>query len=187
MNVQAAFHPLQVLPWLLEFTALLAVVVAAWAWRAHRQRRLAQRRAAGYQLLDCLKAYSAWMDWHRDEPISAQNLDELSSPAPLAKASEIKDRWFPELGGLLVQLLRSHRLMMEYLWEQNILRMSGGSLHERSTDTRYQELRDLQDATLDSLFLRCRQLIGDSDPKWHRTRSDFSFSNSIHSQPSSRA
>ena len=101
------------------------------------------------------------------------------------RATEIKDRWFPELGGLTLRLLQVHRLMIEYLWEQNILRMSGGGINERTSDTHYQDLRELQDATLDSLFLRCRQLIGESELKWQRTRSDFSFSNSVSSQPSS--
>ena len=187
MNAESAFQPALLLPWLMELAAIFIVGAGAWAWSARARRRAAHRRAAGYQLMDCLKAYSAWMDWHRDEPIVASTLDELSSPSPLARATEIKDRWFPELGPLLVRLLHSHRLMIEYLWEQNILRMSGDAMHERGADTRYQDLRDLQDATLDSLFMRCRQLIGEGELKWSRTRSDFSFSNSLSSQPSNRA
>ena len=46
-------------------------------------------------------------------------------------------------------------------------------------DPRYHHLRDLQDAALDSLFLRCRQLIGEDDLNWSRTRSDFSFSSGM--------
>jgi hypothetical protein len=159
---------------------LLLVAGALWAWHLHVRRVTARRRAAGYQLMDCLKAYSAWMDWQREEPIHEHNLDELSSPPALMRASEIKDRWFPELSSLMVRLLQSHRLMVEYMWEQNILRMSGGGATAPAGGARrLRELRDLQDATLDSLFLRCRQLIGESDLKWHRTRSDFSFSSSL--------
>jgi hypothetical protein len=61
--------------------------------------------------------------------------------------------------------------------------------HQRPhyADPRYHQLRDTQDAALDSLFLRCRELIGDSDSAWRRTRSDFSFSSGMgmHSRPSS--
>src|SRR6188768_2930796 len=108
MSEESALLSTLLLPWLLELTAVLAVALVAWAWSLHRRRQAARRRAAGYQLMDCLKAYSAWMDCHRDEPILSQNLDELSSPAPLVRATELKDRWFPELGGLTVRLMHSH-------------------------------------------------------------------------------
>jgi hypothetical protein len=150
-----------------------------------RARQAARRRAAAYRLMDSLKAYSAWMDCQRDEPIFERSLEELSTPAPLLRASQIRDEWFPELAGLMVRLLQSHRMMMEYLWEQNLMHMGGGG-RAMHGDARYRELEDLQDATLDSLFLRVRELIGQNEMKWHRTRSDFSFSSgeNVPSHPS---
>jgi hypothetical protein len=129
--------------------------------------------------MDCLKAYSAWVDWHRDEPLLHQNPEELSIPAALAQACQVKDEWLPELSPLMVQLLHSHRELMQYFWEENILRMTQSSQRPYYADPRYHHLRDMQDATLDKLFERCRQLIGDAEVAWHRTRSDFSFSSGL--------
>ena len=167
----------------LAFAFALAAVIgfALWRWR----RRKAVRRAAGYRLMDCLKAYTAWIDWHRGEPLLHQDPENLSIPAALAQAVQVKDAHFPELHRLMVQLLETHRELMTYLWEQNILRMTHASQRAHYADPRYHALRDTQDAALDSLFMRCRQLIGEGEMTWTRTRSDFSFSSglSLPSQP----
>lgn len=165
---------------LLAVLALFVAVFALWRLRARNMKRLARRRSAGYQLMDCLKAYTAWIDWHRDEPLLHQDPENLAVPAALKQAVQIKDEHFPELGKLMLQLLQTHRELMQYLWEENILRMSGGgSGRPHYADPRYHQLRDTQDAALDSLFLRCREAIGESDTEWRRTRSDFSFSSGL--------
>lgn len=169
---------------ILLVAAALAIVAALWRLRARAVRRAARRRAAGYQLIDCLKAYTAWIDWHRDEPLLHQNPEELTIPAALAQAVQIKDEHFPQLSPLMVQLLQAHRELMQYLWEENILRMGGAAQRPHYADPRYHALRDMQDATLDSLFLRCRELIGDSEVTWSRTHSDFNFSSSMSHMPS---
>jgi hypothetical protein len=159
---------------------VLALVVAGWLWRLRSRhlRKAARRRAAAYQFIDALKAYTAWIDWHRDEPLLHQNPDDGGIPAALAQAVQIKDEHFPELGPLLLQLLQTHRELMQYLWEENILRMTHASpVRPHYADPRYHNIRDRQDATLDSLFVRCRELAGDAaGGDWQRTRSDFSFS-----------
>ncbi|MBL0393863.1 hypothetical protein JJ685_22185 [Ramlibacter monticola] len=170
--------------------AVFALVVtgALWRLRWQHRRRIARRRAAAYQLIDCLKAYTAWIDWHRDEPLLHQNPDEGGIPAALAQAVQIKDQHFPELGTLVLDLLRTHRELMQYLWEENILRMKHASpLRPHYADPRYHNIRDRQDGLLDSLFLRCRQLGGDSGSGWRRTRSDFSFSSGDMGMPSQPA
>jgi hypothetical protein len=173
-------------PLLLSAAVLVAVaLVLSRAW-VGMTRRAARRRTAGYQLMDCLKAYTAWIDCHRAEPLLHHNPEELTIPAVLAQAVRIKDDNFPQLSGLMVQLLQTHRELMQYLWEENILRLAHSApLRPHYADPRYHEVRDRQDAALDSLFLRCRQLIGDSEIGWQRTRSDFSFSagNALPSQP----
>lgn len=154
----------------------VTLLVSLPALRARHRKRSARRRA-GYELIDCLKAYSAWVDWHRDEPLLHRQPEELTIPAPLAQAGRIKDQWLPELSPLMLKLLRTHRELMRYFWEENILRMThAASPRPYYADPRYHQLRDVQDAALDSLFMRCRQLIGDTDTGWQRTRSDFSFS-----------
>ena len=182
--VRLLSDPDLVLPLCLAVLALAAVGVL-WRLRWLHLQRAARRRAAGYEFIDCLKAYTAWIDWHRDEPMLHQNPDDGGIPAALAQAVQLKDDHFPELAGLMLQLLQTHRELMQYLWEENILRMTHASpLRPHYADPRYHNIRDRQDATLDSLFLRCRQLVGDSDSEWHRTRSDFSFSSGGMGTPS---
>jgi hypothetical protein len=162
----------------------VAVVLVLWRLRVRLVRRIARRRTAGYQLMDCLKAYTVWIDWHRDEPLLHQDPDVMDVPLPLERAVRIKDEHFPELSRLMLQLLQTHGELMSYLWEENILRMSGGAQRPHYADPRYHALRDRQDAALDSLFLHCRDLIGDGDTKWKRTRSDFTFSSGMGGMPS---
>jgi hypothetical protein len=165
---------------LLSLCAGLAAAFALWLLHVRVTRRVARRRAAGYQLMDCLKAYTAWIDWHRDEPLLHQNPEELSIPAVLAQAVQIKDQYFPQLSPLVVQLLHTHGELMQYLWEQNILRMTHSEgMRPYYADPQYHQLRDRQDAALDSLFLRCRESIGDTPVQWRSTRSDFNFSSGM--------
>lgn len=164
---------------LLIATAIVLVLLPLWRLRARAVRKAAQRRAAGYQLMDCLKAYSAWVDWHRSEPLLHRNPEELAIPAALAQACQIKDQWLPELAPLMLKLLHTHRELMAYFWEENILRIKQAAVRPHHADPRYHHLRDMQDAALDSLFLRCRELIGVGDGEWHRTRSDFAFSSGL--------
>lgn len=167
------------LPALLVALALVAAVVL-WRVRSRLLKRAARRRAAGYRLMDCLKAYTAWVDWHRDEPLLHRDPDNLDIPAALAQAVQVKDEHFPELSRCMLQLLQTHRELMQYLWEENILRMShAGQQRPYYADPRYHQLRDTQDAALDMLFLRCRELIGEKHGKWRNTRSDFSFSSGM--------
>ena len=177
-TVDAPTHPDTFAAVTLFVTAGITVAVL-WRLVVRARRRAARRKHAGYQLMDCLKAYSAWIDWHRDEPLLHQDPETLSIPAALAQAVQIKDEHFQQLSKLMLQLLQSHRELMQYLWEENILRMSGASQRPHYADPRYHQLRDAQDATLDSLFLRCRELIGDKERQWRRTRSDFSFSSNL--------
>ena len=170
--------PDNIVPLLLVALAIVAALVL-WRLRASMLRRAARRRAAGYQLMDCLKAYTVWIDWHRDEPLLHQNPQDSGIPAALSQAVQLKDAHFPELAGPMLQLLQTHRELMKYLWEENILRMTHSTQRPHYADPRYHQLRDTQDAALDSLFVRCRQLIGDSDSEWRRTRSDFSFSSGM--------
>jgi len=149
-----------------------------------RHRLRAARRRAGLQLIDCLKAYAAWVDWHRDEPLPHRNPQDLTIPPALAQACEIKDQWLPELSPVMLELLQAHRDLMRYVWEENILRtMHAAPPRPYYADPRYHQLRDVQDSVLDSLFMHCRQLIGDTDTGWQRTRSDFSFSSGLSLPP----
>jgi hypothetical protein len=174
-------------PLLLAAALLLAVLLLGRVW-TRVARRAARRRHAGYQLMDALKAYTVWIDWHRDDAMQHQTAETVTVPPPLVKAVQLKDRHFPELSRLMQQLLQTHRQLMQYLWEGNVLRnRESAPARPHYADPRYHQLRDRQDAALDSLFLRCRESIGDGDTQWRRTRSDFSFSSGLASQPSTPA
>jgi hypothetical protein len=171
-------HPDLLLP-LLAVLAALAIGLLLWRLRARALRRAAQKRAAGYQLMDCLKAYTAWIDWHRHEQLQHQDAENLSVPAALAQAVRLKDLHFPELSRPMLQLLETHRALMHYLWEEHILRMTQSAApRPHYADPHYHQLRDTQDASLDTLFSRCRALIGDGEGGWRSTHSDFNFSSS---------
>lgn len=158
---------------------VIAVALVLWRLRVRLARQAARRRSAGHRLIDSLKAYSAWIDWHRSEPLQHRDPESLTIPAALAHVVQIKDAHFPELSPLVVELLQTHRALMQYLWEANILRMSqAGEQRPYYADPRYHQLRDAQDKVLDDLFLRCRELIGEGPDEWHHTRSDFGFSSS---------
>ena len=162
----------------LGFIAASALVLQ-WI-RVARRRRAKLRRAQGYRLIHALRAYSAWIESQRDRPITARRLDELTSPEPLTLARQIKREWFPSLSHYRVPLLQAHSRMIEYLWEQSLLRLSQGSAWQPAhQDAQYQQLRGAQEDLIDELIATCRELIGDSPQVWQRTGSDFAFSNSV--------
>jgi hypothetical protein len=171
---------------------LLALLVAGLAlapaaavlvhWIRHVRRRRAElRRAQGLRLIHALSAYSAWIECQRDLPFSARSLDELTSPEPLTHARRLKREWFPSLAPQMVGLLQAHSRMIEYLWEQSLLRLSqGAAWRPACEDAQYQQLRGAQEELIDEMITCCRQLIG-GDPRqiWKPTGSDFTFSNGL--------
>jgi hypothetical protein len=132
--------------------AVFALVVtgALWRLRWQHRRRIARRRAAAYQLIDCLKAYTAWIDWHRDEPLLHQNPTRAASPRRWRRRCRSRTSTFPNSAPSCLDLLRTHRELMQYLWEENILRMKHASpLRPHYADPRYHNIRDRQDCLLD--------------------------------------
>ena len=159
----------------------MAVSAFALQWlRVVRRRRAKQRRSQGYRLIHALRSYSAWIESQRDLPFTARSLDELTSPQPLELAGKIKRQWFPPLAQYMVPLWQAHSRVIEYLWEQNLLRLSQGSAWMPAyQDAQYLQLRGAQEELIDELIDRCRELIGDTPQVWRRTGSDFAFSNSV--------
>jgi hypothetical protein len=178
--------------WLLAATGtLLALALAVAWWLRARAARVAHRRAAARRIVECVKAYGAWMDCQRAEPPMEMDADADASvlPEPLSAAVAIKDQWLPELGPAMLRLLRTHAATTEMLWQHHILRISQvepqRAIYE---DPDFQALRDQQDAAIDHLIAECRRLAGDTVPQWRGTRSDFGFTSglSLPSHPGSR-
>lgn len=175
--------------WLLSVTAGLLLAALAVAWWLHlRARRAAERRSAAMRLVESLKAYAAWVECQRAEPMVGRE-SESPLPEPLERAVRLKDLWFPQLGPAMLRLLQTHAAMMETLWQHHLLRIShGASQSAVYADPHYQDLRDRQDAAVDQVIAECRRLVGEGAPQWHRTRSDFTFTSglSLPSHPGSR-
>jgi hypothetical protein len=169
---------------------LVAAGISLFQWWRHVNRvRTARLRSQGYRLIHALQAYSAWIDAQRDLPFTAHSLDELTSPEPLTRARAIKRESFPSLAPHMVRLLQAHSHVIEYLWQQSLLRLSQGAawrpVHE---DQPYRQLRGAQEELIDEMIVQCRELIGDARTPWHATGSDFAFSNhGLGRGPASRA
>lgn len=169
------------IPSLIGALVLAAAGIAVYGGARHISRvRAHELRAQGYRLIHALRAYSAWIDGQRDLPFTARSLDELTSPEPLTQARQIRRECFPELSQAMVRLLQAHSRVIEYLWQQNLLRLGQGSgwrpVYE---DRQYQHLRGAQEELIDEIIAKCRELIGDASEPWRRTGSDFAFSSQL--------
>jgi len=159
--------------------SVAAAITAVYLWARHLGRvRLQELRAQGYRLIHALQEYSAWIDLQRDLPFTASSLDELTSPEPLTQARRIMRECFPDISQHMIRLLQAHSRVIEYLWQQNLVRLSQGSgwmpAHE---DKQYQQLRGAQEDLIDDMIALCRELIGDAAQPWRSTGSDFAFTN----------
>jgi type II secretory pathway pseudopilin PulG len=161
--------------------SLVLAVGAVYRWMRHVARmRAEQLRQQGYHLIHALREYSAWIEYQRDLPFTARSLDELTSPEPLTQARRIKREYFPALSQHMVRLLQAHSRVIEYLWQQNLLRLSQGSgWRPAYEDPQYQQLRGAQEDLIGEMIDICRELTGDARQPWRQTGSDFSFSNSL--------
>jgi hypothetical protein len=161
--------------------SLVLAAGAVYRWMRHFSRVRAEHlRLQGYRLIHALKAYSAWIEYQRDLPFTARSLDELTSPEPLTQARRIKREYFPSLSQHMVRLLQTHSRVIEYLWQQNLLRLSQGSgWRPAYEDPQYQQLRGAQEDLIDEMIDICRELTGDARRPWQRTGSDFAFSNGL--------
>lgn len=155
----------------------LMLVAAAWArYLAHRRRQYL--RARGYEFIAALKAYSAWVDCQRDEPLLRKDSEELAVPEPLARALAIK-AVFPALSQHTLRLLQAHSRLVEYLWQQNLLRLSQAvGWRPAYQDPQYLQIRGAQEDLIQEMIGMCQEAIGDRAQEWRRTGTDFAFSSS---------
>ena len=157
-----------------------ALVLATVVWARHSaQERKEELRAQGYELIFSLKSYSAWVDCRRDEPFMTRDTEELVSPQPLTRAREIKDASFPALSHHMLRLLQAHSHLIEYLWQESLLRQSQASGWQPIYhDPQYQQIRGAQEELIQEMIGLCREIIGDRAREWRRTGTDF-FSSSV--------
>jgi len=163
----------ETLLWSLVIAALALAIIGRARYSARKRKERFQ--AEGYSLISALKAYSAWVDYQRDEPLSETG--ELASPEPLARARAIKDASFPGLSQHMLRLLQAHGRLVEYLWRHDMLRRAQASAWRPAwQDPQYQQIRGAQDDLIEEMIDLCQETIGDRAREWRRTGTDFAFS-----------
>lgn len=168
------------IPSVIGALTLVAAATAVFLWSRHLGRvRADELRAQGYRLIHALTEYSAWIDYQRELPLSARHLDELAAPEALVQARRITRQSFPDMMQHVHRLVQAHSRVIEYLWEQKLVRNSEGSgWPSAPEDRQYAQLRCAQEDMIDDMIELCRELIGDAREPWRRTGSDFAFSSS---------
>lgn len=104
--------------WLVAALIVIAIISATIA-RSLRQR--AVRRLKAVELLDAFERYSEWVASQRRTPFFQG--DGEDGVGPLEEARHIKQGWFPELAGDMVEILVVHNRLVDFLWNQQLLRL----------------------------------------------------------------
>ena len=91
--------------------------------------------------------------------LSDMDAEIVAVEAKLVKARHIKQGWFPELAGDLVEILIVHNRMVDFLWNQQLLRLKDpeGWL-ESDHDSRFLELWSQHRYAIAGVQLKLRSL-----------------------------
>ena len=147
--------------------ALVAVALAS-ATIARSLRLREVRRLKALELLDALARYSEWAAAQRRAPFFQGDGEDAS--LPLEQARQIKQGWFPELAGDMVEILIVHNRLVDFLWNQQLLRLKDpeGWL-ESDHDTRFLALWRQHRYALEGVELKLGLLAHMQDPE-HEVR-----------------
>lgn len=140
--------------WLVAALVTMALI-SAMIVRSLRLREV--RRQKALVLLDALGRYSEWVAAQRRAAFFEGEGEDAS--APLEEARRIKQGWFPELAGDMVEILVVHNRLVDFLWNQQLLRFRDPEAWlESDHDTRFLELwRQHRDA-LETVQMKLRSL-----------------------------
>ena len=112
-------------------------LVSATIARSLRMREV--RRLKAGELLDALSRYSEWVAAQRRAPFFQGEGDDGLSP--LEDARNIEQGWFPGLAGDMVEILIVHNRLVDFLWNQQLLRSGNPEAWlESDHDTRFLQL-----------------------------------------------
>lgn len=147
--------------WLVAALIVIAIISATIA-RSLRQRTVRRLKAA--QLLDALERYSEWVASQRRAPFFQGEGEDGS--APLEDAHHIKQGWFPELAGDMVEILIVHNRLVDFLWKQQLLRLKDpeGWL-ESDHDARFLELWRQHRYAIEGVQIKMRSLAHVPEPE----------------------
>jgi hypothetical protein len=136
--------------------ALIAVaLVSATIARSLRLREV--RRLKALELLDALERYSEWVAAQRRATLFQGEGEDAETP--LEEARHIKQGWFPELAGDMVEILIVHNRVVDFLWNQQLLRFKDPERWmESDHDSRFLELWRQHRYALEGVEIKLRLL-----------------------------
>jgi hypothetical protein len=136
--------------------ALIAVaLVSATIARSLRMREV--RRQKALELLDALGRYSEWVAAQRRAAFFEGEGEDSSSA--LEEARQIKQGWFPELAGDMVEILTVHNRLVDFLWNQQLLRFKDPERWlESDHDTRFLGLWRQHRYAIEGVQIKLRSL-----------------------------
>ena len=122
--------------WLVAALTAIALMSATIV-RGLRLREV--RRQKAVQMLDALARYSEWgASQRRAAVFEGEGQDATDA---LEEAHRIKQGWFPELAEDMVEILIVHNRLVDFLWNQQVLRFKDPERWlESDHDTRFLEL-----------------------------------------------
>ena len=136
--------------------ALIAVALAS-ATIARGLRSREVRRLKALELLDALDGYSEWVAGQRRVTFFQGEGEDAATP--LEEARHIKQGWFPELAGDMVEILVVHNRLVDFLWNQQLLRLKDPERWmESDHDSRFLELWRQHRYALDGVRMKLRPL-----------------------------
>jgi hypothetical protein len=136
--------------------ALIAVALAS-ATIARGLRLREVRRLKALELLDALDRYSGWVASQRRTTFFQGEGD--GADTPLDEARHIKQGWFPELAGDMVEIMAVHNRLVDFLWHQQLLRLRDPERWmESDHDSRFLELWRQHRYALEDVQLKLRGL-----------------------------
>ncbi len=139
--------------WLVAALIALALVSATIA-RGVRLREV--RRQKALELLDALGRYSDWVAAQRRTASFQGDAEEVTS---LEEARNIKQGWFPELASDMVEILLVHNRLVDFLWNQQLLRFKDAERWlESDHDSRFLELWRQHRYAVGSVQIKLRSL-----------------------------
>ncbi|MBA3772053.1 MAG: hypothetical protein H0X13_06095 [Ramlibacter sp.] len=104
--------------WLAGGLVAIAIISATIAGPVH-QRLL--RRVKAVEVLAALGRYSDWVAAQQRTPFFQGDAHDES---PLQEVHKLRQQWFPELSAEAAEILSVHARMIDFLWTQQLLRLS---------------------------------------------------------------
>jgi hypothetical protein len=140
---------------------LFATAIAS-ALIARHLRLRALRRLKAPQLLDALARYSGWAAAQRHAMLF--QADAWGGDEALAQVRGLQRQWFAPLAREAAQLLDTHTRLVEFLWTQQVLRLSDAEAWLLSDpDAKFMALWQPHHEAVRALGDKLQQLAGVAD------------------------